>query len=294
MITTDSITDKFKRSWDITKQTFHVMKADKEILLFPLLSGIFSILLLLIFSFPIILMIIKDSAALNTVPILGYIMLFAFYFIVIFFATFFNVGTVHIAKTRFEGGDATFKDGLNTAMKHIKHIIAWSVLAATVGLILNVLQSKTRQKGGIAGMLSSILISIVGFAWAIVSIFVVPAMVIKGQGPIEALKSSALTVKKTWGESLIRYYGLGLVQTLFTILGIFLFLIPGVILIFSGFFFISLFFLGLFLLWLTLTMVVFSSANTIFNTALFLYADKGEVTKYYTKETLSSAFRSTK
>ena len=55
MLNTNSIGTRFSRSWEITKQTFKVMKADKEILLFPVLSSIFSIMMLLIFIFPVFL-----------------------------------------------------------------------------------------------------------------------------------------------------------------------------------------------------------------------------------------------
>ena len=50
--TLGSIGDRFKRSWSITKKTFHVMGHDKEIMLFPILSVIFSIILFIILVFP--------------------------------------------------------------------------------------------------------------------------------------------------------------------------------------------------------------------------------------------------
>jgi hypothetical protein len=293
-----SIGEKFTRSWSIAKKTFQVMRHDKEILLFPILSSLFSVILFLIFVFPFFL-----SALSNQGRAYGgflYLGIFAFYFIVSFTATFFNVGVVHIAETRFSGGNATFSDGIKIAVKRLKQILAWSLLSATVGLVLNMLQNQAKKKGGIAGIIGSILVSIVGFAWAIVSVFVVPAIAIKGYGPVKALKSSAATIKKTWGESLIRYYGLGMAKSIFLFVGIVFFLLPGAWMFISTYISDSLFgftsvfglvLVGVFILYASLVSVVFSSANTIFNTALFMYAESGKVPKFYSQEEMSHAFK---
>jgi hypothetical protein len=292
MITGEGITSRFSRSWDITKQTFKVMKADKEILLFPVLSTIFSTILFLIFIFPIFMIGVAGESATGFEGLSIYVSIFAFYFIITFFATFFNAGMVYIAKTRFEGGDATFMDGIKIGFKYIKQIIGWSLLSATVGLILNILQSNARKQKGIGGLISSIVISMIGLAWAIVSVFVVPAIVIKGYGPIEALKKSAVTIKKTWGESLIKYYGLGLVKGGLLGIGALLFFVPAILIGFgTGSFGSALILVGIFIFYSMIVMVLFKSADTIFNTALFLYADKGEVPKFYSKDVLSHAFK---
>jgi len=291
MLNTNSIGTRFSRSWEITKQTFKVMKADKEILLFPVLSSIFSIMMLLIFIFPVFL---TGAVAGSETGIEGlgvYLAIFFLYFIITFAATFFNAGMVHIAKTRFEGGDATFMDGIKAGFKHLKQILSWSLLSATVGVILNILESNAREKKGILGMISVFVVRMVGLAWAIVSVFVVPAIVIKGYGPIEALKSSAATIKKTWGESLIRYYGLGLVKGGLIGLGFLIFLMPAILLGFSGSMFGLALILGvIFVLYCIIVSIIFSSANTIFNTALFIYADTGKVPEYYSQEVLTNAF----
>ncbi len=267
------------------------MNQDKEILLFPILSSVASIILFLIFVFPFFLTYLITGVLGKESTIWIYLSIFAFYFIVAFTATFFNAGIVYIAKTRFAGGDATLGDGIRAGFKHIKPIIYWSLISATVGLILNILESQTRERKGIAGLLGRIAISLVGMAWAIVSVFVVPAMVIKNQGPIEALKSSVGVIKKTWGESLIRYYGLNIAKSIFLIAGVIFLLVPAIVCLISTFFALGLMLIGIFILYFMLVLVIFSSANTIFNTALFIYANEGKVPRFYSKEELSHAFR---
>ncbi len=286
-----TIAETFSRSWDITKQTFHVMKLDKEIMLFPILSGITSLILFAIFLFPLFVFTYFGKM-LGQVGVLLYVGIFVFYFLVTFTSIFFNAGMVHIAKTRFSKGDATFKDGIKAAASHFKQLIAWSLLSATVGLILSHLQAEARERGGIAGFIAGLVISLIGIAWAIVSVFVVPAIVLKGYGPIDALKSSALAIKKTWGESLIRYYGLGMVQGICTFVNVILFLVPALILLFFGqSWALAGPLLGVFVLIEMLIIIVFNSANTIFNTALFMYADTGKVPHHYSEDTMKNAFK---
>jgi len=62
--------------------------------------------------------------------------------------------------------------------------------------------------------------SILGMVWGIVTIFVIPGMVYYNLSPFDAIKKSVAVLKKTWEESLIRYYGSGLAQFLFIVVGI--------------------------------------------------------------------------
>ena len=52
---------------------------------------------------------------------------------------------------------------------------------------------------------------LLGVAWTVASFLVVPVLVSRDIGPIEAVKESALLLKKTWGENLIGQGGVGLV-----------------------------------------------------------------------------------
>lgn len=91
----------FSRSWEITKLSFDVIKKDKEMVLFPLLGGIFSILFIVAMIFPTIItsVIRGDSNAPYTT--FSYLLIFLTYLGLAFIATFFNVCVVFTTKTRF-------------------------------------------------------------------------------------------------------------------------------------------------------------------------------------------------
>ncbi|MEM2131504.1 MAG: DUF6159 family protein, partial [Candidatus Woesearchaeota archaeon] len=131
----------------------------------------------------------------------------------------------------------------------------------------------------------------IGTAWSIVSIFVVPAIVFDNVGPFQAIKNSVHAIKKTWGESLIRHYGLGFAEMSFVLLGLVI-LIPGIFLL-NIMWQLSLGLIILFVIYEVIVFLVFSAANTIFNTALYMYA-KGNNVKLFGEETLKHAFKSEK
>lgn len=273
----------FQRSWEITKITIDVIKKDKELILFPIIGGIFSLLFLLAMLFPFIL---DEFVPERSISIL--IIVFIIYFGLFFIATFFNVCTVYTIKSRFDGKNATFWESINFAFSRIGIIISWSMISATVGLLLRLLEDMAERMGETGKILMKIIISVIGLAWSLVSAFVIPGMIYKNVGPIKALKEATNTFKKTWGESLIRYYGLGIAQfillllgLIFTILSIFLTLnIPVLPWIF----------LSIGILYIIGVIVFFSIANSVFNTALYVYATTGKAPKGYKEDILKHAF----
>ena len=180
-------------------------------------------------------------------------------------------------------------DGIKAAFSHLGKLLQWSLLTATIGLILSMLESQAREKGGIIGMIGKFAVSLLGLAWAIVSTFVVPAIVLKNQGPIDALKSSTQAIKKTWGESLIKWFGLSTVKNAIMLIATIVFLAPG-ILSFGISISLSVFLIAIWIIVLSLVSIIFRSADMIFDTALFMYADTGKVPEVFTEDVIKGAF----
>jgi len=240
--------------------------------------------------FPSIITSFMKGTGPGSYGIMEYLLIFITYLGLAFIATFFNVCVIYTTKIRFEGGNATFWESINFARSKISLIFAWSVIAATVGLILRIIDNIAERSGETGRIVLNILTSILGMMWSIITIFVVPAMVYNNLGPVDAIKKSVGTLKRTWGESLIFYFGLGMIQ--------FLFFLVGIIAAFILFFVLAglgpigiiitvviavLYFLGVIL--------VFNVANTIFYTALYVYADTGKIPEGYSQETMQNAFR---
>lgn len=278
----------FKRSWHITKLSFGVVRQDKEMLLFPVLAGIFSLLYSVLLLYPSIIVDMNTSDGIGPVEI---VLLFVTYFGLSFIATFFNVCVVYTTKVRFEGGDATFGQSWGFAMSRLGQIAKWALVSASVGVALRLLDAAAQRAGAVGQAIMSVLVSLLGMAWTVITLFVVPIMVYENVGPKDALKRSTETLKRTWGESLMRHYGLGLIQfvclMLAALIGVALFAILGGL---GGFGLLVAFLLTLALV--IGVILVFNVANAVFNTALYAYANGQGLPGGFDQNTVENAFRS--
>lgn len=278
----------FQRSWEVTKLSFSVINKDKELIMFPLLSGFFSLIFIILMIFPFLFSVLFKGTAFET-GYLFYLSVFVIYFGLAFIATFFNVCVVYTTKIRFEGGNATFMDSIKFAFSKAYLIFLWSLVSASVGLLLRLLEQLAEKFGKTGEMIMNILISLLGMAWSIVTLFVIPSLVYDNLTPGKAIKKSAATLKKTWGESLIRYYGLGLTEFLLFILGIAVFI--GLFLMLGGLgIYVILVLALLAIIYFLGLILVFNVANTVYNTALFVYADSGKIPSGFNKDVIEHSF----
>ncbi len=198
--------ERLARSWELTKASLAVLSADKELLVYPLLSGLASMLVLATFAIPALLAGIGDRLASGEdgARVLGTIVAFAFYVTQYFVILFCNTALVGAAMIRLRGGDPTVGDGFKVAFARLGSILGYAVVSATVGMLLRALA----QRGGALGRIAS---SMFGLAWGLATFLVVPVLVVEDVGPIEAVKRSAAYLKRTWGEQLAGNLGMGAV-----------------------------------------------------------------------------------
>ena len=198
---------RLSRSWSLIKASAGVLAQDKELLVFPLLSAICTLLVVAAFVLPALGLRALDGVRSGGVSVAMYVLGFLFYLVQYFVIFFFNSALVGAALIRLDGGDPTLRDGLRIASSKWVSILGYAAIAATVGLILRSLQER-------AGWLGRIVVGFLGVAWTVASFLVVPVLVSRDVGPLDAIKESALLLKKTWGENLIGQGGVGLVFSL--------------------------------------------------------------------------------
>ena len=276
---------QFTNSWNIVKQSARVLAADKELLIFPILSSLGVIIVTASFVIPLFMANFFDSIFKGGGEILGLFTLFLFYLCQYFVIFFANTALVGATLIRLKGGDPTVKDGFNIAFSRFGSILGYALIAATVGMIIKAL---SRKKSG----LQHLLISLVGFAWNVATFLVVPVLAAEGVGPIKAIKRSAELLKKTWGEQLIGNFGINSVFTIITIL-ILVVTLPIIFLFFinqlTGFSIL----LGCILIFLLLLIgLVNSTLNGIYAAAIYQYADTGQMGSYFDQEIVRNAFTS--
>jgi len=175
---------------------------DKELMVFPLLSGIATVLVTTTFFAPVALLGGWEMLADDGGGYPGYVFGFLFYLAQYTVIFFFNSALVGAALIRLDGGNPTISDGLAIAGKRMGAILGYAVLAATVGVVLNFINER-------AGFLGRLVAGLVGMGWRLATYLTVPVLVTKDVGPIDAVKESATLLKQTWGEQVVGNFGLG-------------------------------------------------------------------------------------
>jgi len=272
--------EKLERSWQIMRASWDVLRQDREILVFPLMSGLALILIMASFAVPMFALgsidtIERFSRHNGTVGNL--VVAFAFYFINYFVIVFFNTAIVACATIRMRGGNPTVGDGLSAASACLFEIAGWALVSASVGMLLRTIEERSKLVGRIvAGLL--------GMAWGMTSYLVIPILVNEKRGPMEAFQESARLLKKTWGEELIGGFSFGLM--------FFILALPAFGVLMAGFIagkVITVLLFILVILYIVMLSVVQAALQGIFQAALYLYAKKGEPPRGFDRGTLNEA-----
>jgi len=273
--------DRIRRSWALAKASWSVLRADRELLVFPFISFFALLVVLILFAVPLAVVGIGNLEKGELRPA-GIVLVFALYVVGYTVAFFFNTALVGAAMIRLNGGDPTVNDGMRIAMSRLPAIIGYALIAATVGMILRWISER-------AGFLGAIVAGVLGFAWGIATFLVVPVLVVENIGPIDAVKRSGGLLRKTWGEQLLGGFGLGLV---FGLIMIGVALLGGLVIVALAAVSTSLLVVGIVALTLALGAValIASALGGIYTAAVYRYATTGEAGNFGT-EAMQAAFR---
>ncbi len=276
----------FSRSWELVKASWAVLRADKELIVFPIVSMIGLVIVSLAFALPALAAGAFDSVTQGRGDgTLSFVVALLFYVVVYTVIFFANTALVGAAMIRLRGGDPTLSDGFRIASEHATAILGYAVIAATVGMILRAISER-------AGFVGQIVIGILGFAWNVATYLVVPVLVVEGVGPVDAIKRSAALLKSTWGEQLVGNFSIGGVFGLIgvavmIVIGVPLFAIAGSL---NSPALIAIT-IGLLVLVLIAIGIVSSTLQGIYTAALYRYATEGTTGGLFDNSLVQNAFR---
>ncbi|HJQ67790.1 MAG TPA: DUF6159 family protein [Blastocatellia bacterium] len=273
---------KYSRTWALIKGSWGILKQEKRLILFPILSGLCCLLLMA----PFVLRLsedgddefrLTDDSSLDILIILlgGLLVYSCLHFIV----TFFNAAIVAYASLRIREEDASLKEGFLAALDCIHLIAGWAIIAATVGLILTLIEDRL-------GRFSRLIVEALGISWAAVSFLVVPILVIERRNAVTATKESAELLKEVWGEGLLSNFYLFRVFLYLSLPGLFVFALGFMI----GTNASVVICLSLSLIYFVLLMIAHATLKSIFQTALYYYARESMVAEGFRRDDLRRAF----
>lgn len=283
---------RFSRGMALAKSSWRVLTLDKELVALPALSIIFSVVAVMLVVAIAILSVVLASHATgnpNFSSSAGWpfvILAICFYMVIAVVANFFGGAVVYGATQRFRGQDPTVKSSIGGAWKKFRPLFAFSIMMATVGLALQLLEDRLPLAGKIVAWIG-------GAAWSVANVFAIPVIVLddKNVAPFTATKESVKIIKKVWGEGVIAQFGISLVG-LAAYLGYFAFwafvgfvgsaigniptVVTGVAIFLAILGFIAL-------------ALLFSTLTNIAKAALYHYATTGEAPEMFSKELLRTS-----
>jgi hypothetical protein len=275
---------KIKNSWDLIKASAGALNADKELMIFPLLSSIALLLVTAAFAIPMISAGFFDQLLGGKSEVFHYIVLFLFYVVQYTVIIFANSALIGAALIRMGGGDPTVGDGFRIAFGHFGKILGYALIAATVGLVLKWIADKSQSLG-------RFVVSLIGMAWSLATYLVVPVLVTEGVGPLDSVKRSAAYLKKTWGEQIVGNFSIGLVFGLLSFL-VFLVGVPLFIWAASAGSVAGMVAVGVTaVLALVLLSLVSNTLEGIYVAAVYHYVAQGQTGGFFNKEQIEGAFR---
>ncbi len=273
------------RSWELLRQSFSILKSDKELMWLPVLSSIFCLMATVtIFGVGFLLLVPpgplpQDPAGQRLLEQQMMPVLFVFYVVTYSLTIYFNVALVSIASDRLNGGQATLNDGLQLAWQRKWSILQWALVAATFGILMQMLERRL-------GALGRLFLRGVGLMWALATFFIAPVLAAQDIGPMQAVYKSAHIFKETWGEEVSGGFSFGIIGFLLALIGV---LPPamgvhrfGQTGLFVG--------LAIAVIYWLLLGVVMSAARGIFVAALYRYATDKKIPPGFSRADFAEAW----
>jgi hypothetical protein len=264
--------ERIARSYRLVVQSYRILMQDKELMALPLISGVFTVLVAASFFFGFGL---EGRHIAQRRPEL-FVPLFLMYVVVYAIGIFFQAAVVAGATERMRGGDPTIGSALAAAGRRFGTILAWAVVAATVGMLLRAARDR-------AGFIGRIAASIAGAAWSLATFFVVPVLVLEERSVKDSFTRSVDLFKRTWGETFVGGVGLGVIAfacwiTLVAMVGL---------LAWANLLFLA---LGVGVAGAIFLLVFFSALQGIYIASLYRYASGGGSVPGFDNDLLASAF----
>lgn len=204
---------RLSNGWDMALTSFDTIRKKPFLLLFPVMSVISFVLIFATFAGGSYFLIGDQIQAMLDDEQYGkataIAVMFVYYLVNFFIVIYFNSALIYCAAKILHGEETSAGEGFEFANSRLGKIFGWAVVAATVGVLLKLLQE--------TGKIGKFVASLLGVGWSILTFFAIPVLIFQDKGVFDTIKESGRLIKEKWGESLAANLSFGI----FHILGIF-------------------------------------------------------------------------
>jgi hypothetical protein len=272
---------RIRTSWELAKVSWGVLKSDRSLLWIPVLGALVSLLVLGVLGGLFALTGIDSGDNGDSLAPFGYVLIVIAYIALAFVAVFFQAALVSGANARLDGRDTSVKESIGVAGSKVHRLLPWAIVQATVSFIIGQLERYE--------VIGTIIGSLLGAAWNILTFLAIPIIVIEDAGPGSALKRSKTLLGRTWGENISAQVGFGLLG--------FVAILPAAALVGLGALVgtaLLVVCIAIAVVWLAIVTLVLTALDGIFRTALYRYAAEGAPPPAFAGVDFEHAFRQTR
>lgn len=183
---------KMARGWRLTRESWSVVRTRPGLLVIPALAAVMTIVAAVLLLGPWSLDILGHHSRTRVFIDLA---ICSYPFTVI--STFFNVAFAALAAAVLDGRPMTVGEAFARARTRLGAVALWALIATLVGIAVRALE-QLPFAGGLAGRAAEWL---AGLAWALATYFVVPVLALEDISAGRAVRRSADTIRRSWGES---------------------------------------------------------------------------------------------
>ncbi len=181
---------RMERGWTLTKLSWKVIRQQPAALALPLVAAVAEGAIAAGYVFGV-----TGTHELAHQNAGRYVALYPLLVILTLVGTFANAIIVAIADARLRGTPISVRQALSDTLGRLPLLLGWALLAATVGLVLRILEERLPLAGRIAA-------AIAGVAWSLATMLAIPVLVCEGVGPVTAVRRSGQLFRARWGEQL--------------------------------------------------------------------------------------------
>lgn len=273
---------RIRNSWELAKISWGVLKGDRSLLWIPVIGALASLAVLGVLGGLFLLTGIdtNDNGSDSLAPF-GYVLMVIAYVAMAIVAVYFQAALVAGANERLEGRETSVGASLSAASAKLHRLVPWALVTATVSFILRQLE---RQE-----LIGTIIGSLLGAAWNVLTFLAIPIIVIEDTSPGHALKRSKDLLGRTWGENISAQVGfgfLGLVAILPAAAVVGIGAAAGTVVLGVC--------IAVAIAWLAVVTLVLTALDGIFRTALYRFAAEGRPPAAFADADFGHAFRQTR
>jgi hypothetical protein len=288
----------WSNSRTITKQAGGVIKQNPYMLAFPAVGAVLAIVAVLVVGGAGVAAMgwsevgqqASNGQVSGGVEIAGIVILILAAYLATLITQIFMGGLVKCADEELQGRDSSFGAGLGAAFGRLPALLGWAAIQTAVGWLLSAIRGNG-DNNVIVTILRLILAGLLAVAWSVITFFVLPMIILRGKGPIAAIKESVGLIRQTWGLQIAGGVRIGGLIALVAVLPGILFTIVGGFIAVSGTPAAGVPLASLGVIIIIVAQVLISAMRAIFSVAMLHYVEDGASFGPFDATELQSAVR---